>query len=52
MDYLGYISLNGEIMKQNLSRRQAKWAGELAEYDFILHYSKGQTMGVVDSLSR
>jgi hypothetical protein len=40
------------MTKQNLSRRQARWAAELAEFHFLLHYKKGSTMGQSDALSR
>ena len=40
------------MTKQNLNRRQARWAAELAEFDFLLHYKKGSTMGQSDALSR
>jgi hypothetical protein len=40
------------MTKQNLNRRQARWAAELAEFQFLLHYKKGSTMGQSDALSR
>src|ERR1700683_280042 len=45
-------NLSWFMTKQDLNRRQARWAAELAEFDFLLHYRKGSTMGVSDSLSR
>jgi hypothetical protein len=40
------------MTKQDLNRRQARWGAELAEFNFLLHYRKGSTMGVSDGLSR
>ena len=45
-------NLSWFMTKQNLNRRQARWAAELAEFDFLLHYKKGSTMGQSDALSR
>jgi hypothetical protein len=45
-------NLSWFMTKQDLNRRQARWGAELAEYNFILHYRKGITMGVADGLSR
>src|ERR1700683_1283281 len=45
-------NLSWFMTKQNLNRRQARWAAELAEFDFLLHYRKGSTMGQSDALSR
>ena len=38
--------------KQNLNRRQARWAAELAEFHFQLHYKNASSMGQSDALSR
>lgn len=35
-----------------LNRRQARWAQELAAYDFIIHYRPGEQNGKADVLSR
>jgi hypothetical protein len=45
-------NLSWFMTKQNLNRRQARWAAKLAEFDFFLHYQKGKTMGQADGLSR
>jgi hypothetical protein len=45
-------NLSWFMTKQNLNRRQARWAAELAKFDFLLHYKKGSTMGQSDALSR
>jgi hypothetical protein len=45
-------NLSWFMTKQNLNRQQARWASELAEYHFDLHYRKGPTMGQADGLSR
>jgi DNA-binding HxlR family transcriptional regulator len=45
-------NLSWFMTKQNLNRRQARWASKLAEFDFLLHYRKGSTMVQADALSR
>jgi RNase H-like domain found in reverse transcriptase/Reverse transcriptase (RNA-dependent DNA polymerase)/Integrase zinc binding domain/Chromo (CHRromatin Organisation MOdifier) domain/Integrase core domain/Retroviral aspartyl protease len=35
-----------------LSRRQARWASKLTEYDFKLYHKPGTSMGLPDALSR
>ena len=37
---------------QNISRRVARWIGDLAEYHFTLHHMEGTKNKVADALSR
>ena len=37
---------------QKLNRRQARWATELADFDFVLHHRPGKLNTVADPISR
>jgi len=45
-------NLSWFMTEQNLNQRQACWAAELTNFNFLLHYRKGSTMGISDGLSR
>ena len=40
------------LTQRNLSRRQARWQEALADFDFQIHYVKGEDNTVADALSR
>jgi hypothetical protein len=40
------------LSAKKLNRRQARWSGLLADYDYILRHQAGKTMGKPDALSR
>ena len=40
------------LTAKKLNRRQARWSGLLADYDYILRHQAGKTMGKPDALSR
>ena len=40
------------LSAKKLNRRQARWSGLLADYDYILRHQAGKTMGKPDTLSR
>ena len=45
-------NLQGFLQKKLLNRRQARWALDLAEYNFKIHYRPGPQNGKADALTR
>lgn len=40
------------LSARKLNRRQARWSGRLADYDYVLKHKPGSSMGKPDALSR
>lgn len=50
--YTDHSNLQTFMDKMRLSRRQARWAQKLAEYNFVIVYREGKANGKADALSR
>ena len=50
--YTDHKNLTYFTTTKELNKRQIRWAEELADYDFEIHYRKGSENGRADALSR
>ena len=47
-----HLNLQAFTTKQRLNRRQARWAAELQDYDFVIEHRPGRQNGKADALTR
>ncbi len=50
--YTDHKNLRNFATTKQLNRRQVRWAEQLADYEFQIHYKKGNENGGADALSR